>query len=63
MCYYYSHIMRQVKSTTSTHGVYYECKVNWFCTCTQESDRQRINKTQKHKEEAAATGINIARIR
>lgn len=49
-------------NTTSPHGVYSECKVNWFCTCTQESDRQRINKRQEHKEEAAATGIIIARI-
>lgn len=52
MCYYYSHIMRQVKSTTSTHGVYYECKVTWFYIYAQQSDWQRINKTQERKEEA-----------
>lgn len=41
--------------------LYGMCKVTWFCTCTQESELQRINKTQEHKAEEAATGIIIAR--
>lgn len=62
MCYYYSHIMRQANSTRPPTVLYGMCKVTWFCTCTQESELQRINKTQEHKEEAAATGTIIARI-
>ena len=36
----------------STHGVYSECKVTWFYIYAQQSDWQRINKTQERKEEA-----------
>lgn len=49
MCYYYSHIMRQANSTRPPVVLYGTCKVTWFCTCTQKSDWQRINKRQEHK--------------
>lgn len=62
MCYYYSHIMRQANSTRPPVVLYGTCKVTWFCTCTQKSELQRINKTQEHKAEAADTGTAIARI-
>lgn len=62
MCYYYSHIMRQANSTRPPVVLYGTCKVTWFCTCTQKSDWQRINKRQERKEEAADMGIIIARI-
>lgn len=62
MCYYYSHNVPKGKCTRPPTVLYGMCKVTWFCTCTQESDWQRINKRQEHKEEAAATGIIIARI-
>lgn len=55
--------MCQANSTRPPTVLYGMCKVTWFCTCTQESDWQRINKRQEHKEEEAATGIIIARIR
>lgn len=62
MCYYYSHNVPEGNCTVHPMDVYSECKVTWFCTCTQENDWQRINKTQEHKEETAGTGIIIARI-
>ena len=53
--------MCQANSTRPPTVLYGTCKVTWFCTCTQKSDWQRINKRQEHKEAAADTGIIIAR--
>lgn len=54
--------MCQANSTRPPTVLYGMCKVTWFCTCMQENELQRINKTQEHKAEAADTGTAIARI-